>query len=431
MDGLRTTRVLVIDNKFEEAQPFMEALAKGGIGSIYFSGKAEDEAKLPSPEEKLTGIRLAALDMDLADVGGEARTVVRQIIGLVDRLMSPENGPYLAIAWTSKDSELVSAFREQSSNIGCPPVKVIEMNKVENDDPATIFRNLKKAVDDAYPLGLLSFWEQSIHDSSGSVMQVIPRDLGNASSWTDSSIETLRLLLKAAAGDGTAPDVKLFALLAAFNAIQLDAIEARILLPEKAKELLSPLEKSAPPDPNGNPNSGSSNIAAKLNRRLWFTGFAPGTAPGNVYDSRGIQSSENPVFPPLDLLLEDMQQRPLNTEEQEGWVPIAMEVTPLCDYQHGKRKLPRFVCGIAVPTTRSNLVKNGDYLRRTGPIEFEEGPLNGDKIIVWNSHYIVSAPEEVMATASALVRLRQSNLIDVQAWLSTQGNRPGYLSIGA
>ena len=431
MDGLRTTRVLVIDNKFEEAQPFMEALAKGGIGSIYFSGKAEDEAKLPSPEEKLTGIRLAALDMDLADVGGEARAVVRRIIGLVDRLMSPENGPYLAIAWTSKDSELVSAFREQSSNIGCPPVKVIEMNKVENDDPATIFHNLKKAVEEAYPLGLLSFWEQSIHDSSGSVMQVMPRDLENASRWTDSSIETLRLLLKAAAGDETAPDVKLFALLSAFNAIQLDAIEARILLPEKAEELLASLETSAPSDPNGNPNSGSSNVAAKLNRRLWFTGFAPGTAPGNVYDSSGIQSSVNSVFPSLDLLLEDMQQRPLSTEERKDWVPIAMEITPLCDHQQRKRKLPRFVCGIAAPTTRKNLLKTGDYLRQTAPIEFEEGPLKGDKIIVWNSHYIVSAPEEVMATASALVRLRHSNLIDVQAWLSTQGNRPGYLSIRA
>ena len=94
MDGLRTARVLVLDDEIKEARPFMEALAKRGIGSTYFSG---DVDTLPCPDRKLTGIRLAALDLDLA-VGGPAPGVISTLLRTVNQIVRHDNGPYLAIA---------------------------------------------------------------------------------------------------------------------------------------------------------------------------------------------------------------------------------------------------------------------------------------------------------------------------------------------
>ena len=80
MEGLRTSRVLVVDDKFEEALPFIQAIAKYGIGALYFSGVKDEE--LPEEGNKLTGIRLAALDMNLG--GNETQRFPRCCLGFVN-----------------------------------------------------------------------------------------------------------------------------------------------------------------------------------------------------------------------------------------------------------------------------------------------------------------------------------------------------------
>lgn len=427
MDGLRTARVLVLDNEIKEAKLVMEALAKRGIGSVYFSGQEET---LPAEDDKLTGIRLAAIDMDLDDAGGDVNVVVPRLIGTMNRLIAEDNGPFLTIAWTKHD-DYVATFRERSrSELACPPISIIAMPKQQYGDIEAIFRKVDEAIGNSYPLNVLGFWEQSVHDSSSSVMDIMSRSPDNPINWANDSIETLRLLIKAAVEEETTFETKLLALLATFSSIQLDAVESSASVsPEKAEELLSPLDTHIASRSSTEQIPSTSDIAATLNRRLWFTRFSPNVAPGNIYDSRCFPSQGRPVLPTLEILLEDMGQRTLTPEEKEGWISVAMEVTPLCDYQQGKRKLPRFVCGIAVPTTGKNLVKTGAYLQEAGPVDFEEEPLKGNKTIVWNARYIVSVSEEEIAQVPALVRMRQSNLIDVQAWLSMQGNRPGYLSI--
>ena len=63
MDGLRTTRVLVIDDRRDEAQGVIDALARDGIGAVYYSQDVRNH-----PRKPLTGIRLAALDMNLENL---------------------------------------------------------------------------------------------------------------------------------------------------------------------------------------------------------------------------------------------------------------------------------------------------------------------------------------------------------------------------
>ena len=63
------------------------------------------------------------------------------------------------------------------------------------------------------------------------------------------------------------------------------------------------------------------------------------------------------------------------------------------------------------------------------PIDFDSGDLAGTKLLIWNSRYLVSVPSDKVNDAAKLVRLRHEPLIDIQAWLATQTNRPGVFSL--
>ena len=436
MDGLKTSRVLVLDDDIKEAMPFMEALAKRSIGSLYFPG--DDESKLPTEDDRLTGIRLAALDLDLG-IGGEAGPVIDVLVTTLNSLIHKENGPYLAIAWTSKDDTYFEEFQNRLDDLTCRPVGLIKMQKKDFTDIDEILTKVRVSMEETYPLGLLSYWEGVIHVSSGSVMQVMPV----STDWQEQSRRTLRLILDYAADSDGSPVTRLAALMSTFNALQLDSIESSIgsIGEGDASPLVLPL--------NDVETSNHLELKAKLNLRLLCTDAAARVAPGNIYRGDEICPSGTSSFPSLDQLLDDMvrsrprldeherqQQLQAEHEKIEGLkaaccIPIAMEVTPLCDYQQGKVRLPRFLCGVAVPYEERHRTKRPEGFLRTdnAPIDFESGDLAGRKMLVWNSRYIVSVPDGEINGEAKLVRLRQAPLIDVQAWLASQLNRPGYLSL--
>ena len=418
MDGLRTTRVLVIDNDPAEGRGFLQALAKHGIGAVWYSG---DQNEIP--QRPLQGIRLAALDMDLVEVGSPD---IGPTLSTLEHVVDTQNGPYLAIAWT-KHSDLVEDFKAKAANLPCPPIDVIELAKSDvkdvdgNFDFSLIASKVQDALDGVYPLGLLAFWEQMVHESSGSIMEMMP----DGNNWTDVSKRTLALLWKHSAGEGDPQDVKLRALLEAFNSLQFDAIESdtALLSTETANRLVNSQEIGDTPVVG-------SDLSARLNRRLLFGVALPNVASGNVYQPEAIVSAEEGAFPSIDELLNDMAQVGKKQDLMDaGSLAVAMEISPLYDYQQGKVRRARFVCGIAVDPAMSNLVKKSDFVRQSSVVWFDSAPLNGNRIIAWNSHFIVSVPPHQVPKSAALVRLRQSPLMEVQAWIGSHATRPGSLSV--
>ena len=432
MDGLRTARVLVLDDKLEEAKPFMEALAKRGIGSIYFSGELET---LPTTDDGLTGIRLAVIDLSL-DIEGEADEVIGKLRTVLDRLIHKKNGPYLAIVWTTGcNDDYFKEFVRIQQCLNSPPVRLIDMKKgdyADTDSVDSIFEKVREEIEKAYPLSLLSFWEQIIHDSSGAAMEVLPV----SANWIGESGRMLRLLLDATATRGESSQAKFTALLSALNAVQLDNIETAALRQqdENAQALLSPLNDIQFPILGEDGHDEYEDMKAALNYRLLCSAPLSGIAPGNIYNCEHIDSGQTKLFPTVGQLAFDAANPDCKDNHRKlrkaGCIPIAMEVSPLCDYQQGGNGFPRFICGLAVPFDQISLLKERAlFLRKTQPIAFDTPPLQGKMVLVWNSHYMVSVPRKVLTDAAGLVRLRQAPLIDVQAWLGNQGNRPGYLSI--
>ena len=423
MEGLRTSRVLVVDDKLEEALPFIQAIAKHGIGTLYFSGVKEEE--LPEEGNKLTGIRLAALDMNLgANENAEIPEILSGILSALDRLIDAKNGPYLAIAWT-KHKEVVDEFKERVKDIACPPIDVITMGKKREEEDEVggqsdldeVFSKIRVAMDGCYPLRLLSYWEQQVHESSGSVMELMP----GVKDWSGRSQQALALLLGSSTGHDDPLEAQLGALLSGFNSLQLDAIEtATGSLPEsEIAPLILPLQNISP--------DASSNSKPLMNRRLLFTRPEAGVAPGNIYvpcDPGAIVSKEDVLF--------DITQKGKASELEETSILLAMEVSAVCDYQQHKRKVFRFIYGIALPSDKLGLLQMGgraEFLRKIPVSAFNDGPLEGDLAIVWNSRFVISTPFLMVPEGCALLRLRYAPLVDTQAWLGGQVNRPGYLSV--
>ena len=170
----------------------------------------------------------------------------------------------------------------------------------------------------------------------------------------------------------------------------------------------------------------------RLNRRLLFGIHLPDAAPGNIYRIDDIAANVADFMPSQTELLNDMAQSEQTQPLIEaGCVALALEITPICDHQQGKARQARFICGVAVPSNKLNLIKtNAEYLRQL-PLggSFHDEQLGGDAVILWNSHYLLSLPPDHVPENRALLRLRQMPLTDVQAWVGNHAARPGYLSV--
>src|SRR4051812_2427290 len=110
MDGLRTARVLILENDPSAALPLIQALALDGIGAVYVSGTDQDvlDALAARP---LQGIRLIFADVDLLEVGGSVETIVGHTTGVLRAILASDSQPLVIVTWT-RSSELGDAFAE-------------------------------------------------------------------------------------------------------------------------------------------------------------------------------------------------------------------------------------------------------------------------------------------------------------------------------
>ena len=424
MEGLRTARVLVIDDSFEEAEPFLDTLWCRGIGCVYLSGKVEE---LSQPA--FVGIRLVALDLDLGESGAEDPGVVSSTMEFLKAVISEKNGPYLVIAWTSKD-DLYLEFQKQVAlmEVSRRPVGVVKFRKAGfKSDPDLLYAELNAEVDKHYPFSVLLWWEQLSSNCSGRVMEVVAAE-GSNEDWANESAETLALLRNASSRRIDPSEVRLRGLLGAFSALHLDALEVEmnVLTSSDADKLLDQL---------GN-KRGAAGRKPVVNSRLLFGEHSPGIAPGNIYALADLLDVGGSLFPDAGKLVDDMfdpnKMKEDNDREElvRRCIGVAVEVSAACDYQWGKTLNPVFLFGLFVPEGKVDLLKErAAFLHHFASVSLDRGLLQGNLSLVCTSHYLGAGHLEGVGQINAILRLRREPLIGVQAWLGSQANRPGYLVV--
>ena len=105
MNISQSGRVVVIDDNKKEAYPLIETLSKKGIPSTYFSSEIEQ-----LPDKPLSGIRIVFLDIELGTIGQPDETKISTAIGILNRIISSDNGPYMIIGWT-KHADLLKKLK--------------------------------------------------------------------------------------------------------------------------------------------------------------------------------------------------------------------------------------------------------------------------------------------------------------------------------
>jgi hypothetical protein len=225
MEGLRTTRVVVVDDDPQDGLAILQALSQLGAGAAYYSGSLEQ-----LPAERLRGVRLLVLDMDLGTGASHPAAILAPTLAVVDRLLDHRNGPVLILAWTGH-GELVDEFRRrlQAARPDLHPLFVILMEKAAvkaeaKGDVVELSRIVMERTQTLFPFDLLLRWEEQVHQAANDAVNVIADLIGAPATgvaaaaveetWRNGLLHILRALARAASGsvftDGAAARRALF-----------------------------------------------------------------------------------------------------------------------------------------------------------------------------------------------------------------------------
>jgi hypothetical protein len=112
-------------------------------------------------------------------------------------------------------------------------------------------------------------------------------------------------------------------------------------------------------------------------------------------------------------------------------IPIAVEVTPSCDFTNNKSPLVRLVPGVLISAhVKDYLVGPGAAFLWRSPSFYLEGIYNEPFILMFNSRYIISYKRNTpVHLPEPVFRLRNQYVVDIQAWFARQSARPGIVSL--
>lgn len=437
------------------------ALARQGVPSLCYSGVTVKDF----PGNALKGIRLAVLDMNLnpsLEAGSDAKASVGLLIGVVQRLIDKDNGPFVALAWTSNKT-LVTEFQEGLSKIypGSTPVFVQSLEKPQFKDVngeydiVKIGEQLEHAMNSAWPLGLLASWEIRVSSSSSEVTNAIGGlatrgdlfaspsatvPLGQhqpsaSETWKNRSAAILRALADASGKDGMNARGCILALFETLNPLQFDQLqrmdhEDMVNDGQKLLEISPPLVHPTE--------------EAELNTMLLVSKVTPsdrGARPGNLYRlGQGKSEDENALLGGAETqtLIHELSNLPedLTTqkEAEAAIIPITLEITPACDFQQGKQKFARLVDGVLCPSGQDKL---GKHPTRDDSFIFELPPFilsdsaipKGSYRAIFHSNYLRTQQLADLQHVRVLARIRREPLYNILAWIGRQASRPGFVSV--
>lgn len=439
MIGLSGTRVVVVDDKDDEALPMLKALAKRGISASYFNPSSDDPNFPPTP---LSGIRLAILDMDIVGGGTDDRSKASALVSTLGSIVGERNGPYSVIVWTNYD-HLVKLFSEYvfSTPTVPNPVLVFTIDKSECIEHGvfsleTVENKLMEGIQGSSGLHILQAWEEASGLAYTEVTNVLS-DLSNATgdnlaewseAWNEGLLGMMKTLAREEAGRQLDETNCLKSLYDSLSPLHSDRLERHsqanaIALGATADSIL---QASDAMDPGS---------TARLNTMLHLAQEDPRKiAAGNLYlfrygDTRpkGTPSWDN-LF---DDLLESNQGTPeIKADLRKDCLLAMTEVSPICDHAQDKVRIPRFIAGFLVPNKHLKKFKKPksqlSFIWRVGPlaIQFKQN-WDGHFHFILSARHIFSSTLDVMEGIDPFARVRSQLLGELQSWSAYYSTRPG------
>ena len=438
MIGLAGARVIVVDDQPKDAIPIMRALSSKGIPSAFFNGRYR---LLPAPTERLRGVRLAILDMDI--VGGGASVTdeskAAALVSYLEAIIASDNGPYAVLAWTNNPNivQLFENYVFRSRRIQTPIFTVMvtkdSCKKKGRFDVDLVSAKVNEELTRVSPLLILQGWEGECFGAATNVTNALSGLADNGASalqqwrgcWKDQLLRLMHDMAKAEAESQLNADTCLVSMFGLLNPLHADRMESQ------SAELAKSLRGHA-----GEVLAASTGCSQESRARvntmlhLSFDNLDRFTA-GVVLKFNPAQRIPDWVPTMTELLNDLVEKKKHKTDESERKLrtfcrQVLVEVTPACDHAQDHIRIARFIAGLLVPAGELGKMKRKTaFIWELGPVFLDNGVRPGGYSFLFSARHMVSLDLEEAEGARVYARLRGQAFADLQAWLAGHAGRAG------
>lgn len=443
----KTTNVVVIDDLYDEVKALLRMLNHEAIGSVYYKGTDYREF----PARPLKGVRLLFLDLVLGTDGQSPRNKISTLMGVVKKVISEDNGPYVILAWTKHDvptSDLLTLFKKEILKDPQFPQPVIVVNLEKNKcmkNPNMINKKLNKKFGDENILKFILYWENYAQDALCDVIRKLSdmskpaveagQSLDNYSAKWNAQIEKqiFEVAKTSLGGKNISADRNLLvvaqlALTAPFH----DCAETLIKKNTKHnKELVKKIISH---------KDEQYSLANKAGMNTFFLIASQevdkNIQPGNIYKFtdvfKKIKCKEKSCYynkmklTKLKIAQEffkgSIKTYGGKSALRKKIIPILLEITPECDYVQKKCKTPKLVLGILWPENfAEKKMQKASYIYKRFLIKYQDEVY----YIAFNAHHLFNIGFRVFKSVKPILKARKELLVDIQRWFSGHISRSG------
>lgn len=449
-------KIVIIDDKFEQALPILQSLAKNNIPSVYQSPELE---KLP--ENPYKDIRLLFLDINLHN-SNEVKDIVSFMVSLLPKIISP-NTPYILAIWSVKDeytNEILNLFNNQLCSI--KPLIDISLNKLEffeqdNDDPfkyiwkgdiLALYGRIVDRINEKFDaFKAIIHWENLVNDSVAEIIQTVMSLTGTEIKDNEKLKNIYYKLAEAMYGKNVSGSNNVDIItktITVLNELLLSTLEHN----SNNNDRIPNIENITKPATFSTEQCAifNSSLLISINENQDFT-------PGCVYKDNKVDqtklfndiigSSINIIEIAKDFYLENnntietdissiMGYRSSNRSKYGKFEKsirksiidnakcVFIELSPSCDYAQKKWKRHRICPGILCSIDNKKYISDGDSVYISPSIFFDDKCYS----IVLDFRFFSSICVD-FKPSECLFKLKHSFLVDIQSQLSRHINRPG------
>jgi len=403
----RNGRIVVIDDKIEEALPLLSSLHLNGFPALYFNGEKKCLPRVP-----LNDIRVIFLDLEIIVEGytgqdnrSKAATTAKILSSIINTSIPTI---YLLVLWSTHEKELIEDFWQyiKGDDYKCSFLS-ISLDKIkcsaEDYDATFIEAEIEDKLRSNDGFRFLIRWENLIHESSNDVINEILSLCGEGGEPDKFLLEVFKKLAEAHAGKNlnmTDHEQIVQHAMLAFNGTFTDSLESNISSVTDSGISFNTIAGIS-----------DKSVIAKINSKLLVDQNNNKVKPGCIY----INSEENDIIDYFN-----------SGKGVNGIEKIFCEVSPTCDYAQRKWKYHRILYGIKVPVEQTEKLKGkADYLYTTDDFDIDGKMVK----FVFDLRKLMSKNLGELDSLEPICTFRHDLLIDIQHKIAGHCSRPGMLSL--
>ncbi len=185
--------VVVIDDRFEEALPIIRTFARESIPVTFYHGYKADD--LPISPKQI--VRIVIADLQLYEGQTDGSVIAKGLINILQQIIGPENGPYILLAWSKKETLFLQDLKSEISKLTTwvRPVFIASLKKSD-----CLKRLIKKADNSEIVERIIKELSGFDEDDLKNIRNVIESNLDDSEETifeaTDDALEKIETRLK-------------------------------------------------------------------------------------------------------------------------------------------------------------------------------------------------------------------------------------------